>query len=51
MATYFADNTYSTSEFTMGVAPNGTFVKNPSMNGWPTGINGIPEGWTVVNAN
>ena len=31
------------------VASTGTFVKNPHMNDWPTGISGIPEGWTVEN--
>ena len=33
-----------------GVAATGTFVKAASMNSWPTGIAGIPEGWTVQNA-
>lgn len=28
----------------------GTFVKNPAMNEWTVGVNGIPEGWTVVDA-
>ena len=32
-----------------GVASTGTFVKASSMASWPTGDNGIPEGWTVVN--
>lgn len=32
-----------------GVASSGTFVKHPNMNSLPTGIDGIPEGWTVVN--
>jgi hypothetical protein len=31
------------------VASNGTFVKNPDMNSLPTGVSGIPSGWTVVN--
>ena len=26
---------------------DGVFYKNPSMNNWTTGVNGIPEGWTV----
>ena len=30
-----------------GVANSGTFVKNASMTTLPTGINGIPQGWTV----
>lgn len=28
----------------------GTFVKAASMNDWPTGDNGIPDGWTVQDA-
>ena len=31
------------------VAGNGTFVKASSMNDWPTGTSGIPEGWTIEN--
>ena len=30
-----------------GVAPTGTFVKNPKMTSWGTGENGIPSGWIV----
>lgn len=32
-----------------GVSSTGTFVKHPDMTSLPTGIDGIPEGWTVVN--
>jgi hypothetical protein len=32
------------------VASSGTFVKNPAMNSLPTGVSGIPEGWTVQDA-
>lgn len=32
-----------------GVSPTGTFVKNSSMTTLPTGANGIPSGWTVVD--
>ena len=32
-----------------GVAATGTFVKASSMTSWTTGINGIPNGWTVQN--
>ena len=32
------------------VASTGTFVKNASMTSWPTGADGIPTGWTVVDA-
>ena len=31
------------------VSSNGTFKKNPSMNDWPSGESGIPDGWTVEN--
>ena len=33
-----------------GVSSNGTFVKHPDMTSWSTGVSGIPEGWTVVDA-
>lgn len=33
-----------------GVASTGTFVKNAAMTSWTTGNNGIPSGWTVVDA-
>ncbi len=33
-----------------GVASIGTFVKNAAMTSLPSGINGIPSGWTVENA-
>ena len=31
------------------VSGTGTFVKNPAMTSLPTGISGIPSGWTVVD--
>lgn len=31
------------------VSPTGTFTQAPGV-AWPTGANGIPSGWTVVNA-
>lgn len=31
------------------VKSSGTFTKASSMNSWPTGTNGIPQGWTVKN--
>ena len=37
------------SGWVSNVASTGTFVKNPAMTSLPTGINGIPSGWTVVN--
>ena len=40
---------YCLSEWVDGVSSTGTFVKHPDMTSLPTGVNGIPEGWTVVN--
>ena len=31
------------------VKSSGSFTKSSSMNSWPTGTNGIPQGWTVKN--
>lgn len=31
------------------VSPTGTFVKDPNMTSLPTGVDGIPSGWTVIN--
>jgi hypothetical protein len=39
-----------TTNWVIGVASSGTFVKAASMSSWTTGINGIPEGWTVETA-
>ena len=39
-----------TSGWVNNVASTGTFVKNPDMTSWSTGVNGIPTGWTVQNA-
>lgn len=39
----------STASWLSGVSPTGTFT-TPSSTQWPTGVNGIPEGWTRVNA-
>ena len=33
-----------------GVSATGTFVKHPDMDSLPTGIHGIPEGWTVEDS-
>lgn len=33
----------------LNVSSSGTFKKNPSMNDWPSGASGIPDGWTVEN--
>ena len=32
------------------VSATGTFVKAAGMNDWPRNSSGIPEGWTVQNA-
>ena len=42
---------YNESNWVYGVAPTGTFVKNPNMTEWTTGDSGIPSGWTVINAS
>ena len=39
-----------TINWTSDVAATGTFVKNPNMSGWISGTDGIPEGWTVQDA-
>jgi len=40
---------FNTKGWTDGVASSGTFIKKASMNGWPTGKNGIPNNWTIQN--
>lgn len=42
---------HSTTVWVDGVSSSGTFVKNSSMTGWSTGYDGIPTGWTVVDAS
>ena len=39
-----------TTNWVIGVAPTGTFVKNAEATWDVNGINGIPEGWTVETA-
>ena len=39
------------SNWVNGVASSGTFVKAASMTGWTTGIDGIPNNWTVQDAS
>ena len=39
-----------TAVWLSGVAQNGTFVKHPDMNSWPSGTGGIPDNWTVQDA-
>lgn len=38
------------TDWVNGVAATGTFIKNPNMSSWPTGVSGIPSGWTVQDA-
>lgn len=38
------------TDFSQNVAANGTFVKNANMSSWPSGKDGIPTGWTVIDA-
>jgi hypothetical protein len=38
----------ATSVWVSCVSPTGTFVENENVS-WPSGINGIPTGWTIVN--
>ena len=38
----------STKDWLYGVAATGTFYK-PSAASWTTGVDGIPDGWTIVN--
>ena len=52
LAKILTNNGWSnTSEWLNGVSAAGTFVKAPDMQNWPTGTSGIPEGWTVENAD
>ena len=38
---------YCTYYWSNNVSASGTFIKNSTMNSWPTGDNGIPLGWNV----
>lgn len=40
-----------TTYWLSGVSSTGTFTKAASMNDWTSGVDGIPSGWTVVNAS
>lgn len=47
-----ADTTTGVNSFQnwlQGVSPTGTFAKHPDAT-WSSGVNGIPEGWTVEDA-
>lgn len=41
--------TNATTDWVLGVAATGTFVKDPNT-AWTSGTNGIPTGWTVQDA-
>lgn len=41
----------SITDWVLGVPSDGTFTKDPFMDGWPTGGAGIPSGWTVKDYN
>lgn len=43
--------TYCTSQWLQDVSATGTFTKAASMNDWTTGVDGIPSGWTTVDAS
>ena len=49
LATDISANSCLTN-WVVGVASSGTFVKNASMTSLPSGVSGIPNGWTVENA-
>jgi hypothetical protein len=40
----------SISDWLSGVASSGVFVKASSMEDWPSGSSGIPEGWTIIDS-
>lgn len=42
---------YCTFWWVKGVASSGTFVKNANMSSWARGTSGIPNGWTVIDAD
>ena len=40
-----------TNNFLGDVSPTGTFVKADGMDAWTRDYNGVPEGWTIINAS
>lgn len=42
---------YCTTNWLNNISSTGTFTKAASMNNWTTGVNGIPENWTIVDAS
>ena len=52
LATEIKHNEYlCTRSWLDGVSNTGIFKKAPSMNNWPRNVDGIPSGWTIVDAN
>ena len=43
--------TSCTNNFLGNVSPTGTFVKADGMDDWTRDYNGVPEGWTIINAS
>jgi len=50
LATDITTYRYCLDSWVQYVAASGTFIKSSSMSDFPSGINGIPDGWTVQNA-
>lgn len=44
-----SQNYGSTRWWTRGVPESGTFTRKTGATFWPTGVNGIPTGWTVID--
>lgn len=42
---------FCTLQWLQNVAASGTFVKAASMTSWTTGVDGVPNGWTVESAS
>ena len=40
-----------TTNWLNGVSASGTFIKDSQMSNWTTGVNGIPQGWTIQDAH
>lgn len=40
-----------TTNWVRNVSATGTFIKDPGMSSWTTGVDGIPSGWTVQNSD
>ena len=49
LATDITTYRYCLDSWVQYVAASGTFIKSSSMSDFPSGINGIPDGWTVKN--